>query len=59
MVVVEDPTEPIDWIDADGAYLLLKALRNDDSGTRRRAAEAFDRLSPQVEVQVLRVALQQ
>ncbi len=50
-------SDPVAWIDADGAYLLLKALRNDDSGTRRRAAEAFDRLAPDVEWQVLSVAL--
>ncbi|MBT4609535.1 MAG: BamA/TamA family outer membrane protein [Gemmatimonadetes bacterium] len=54
---IKQEPESIAWIDADGAYLLLKALRNDDSGTRRRAADAFDRLSPEVESQVLSVAL--
>ena len=57
MVVVEDPTEPINWIDADGAYLLLKALRSDDAIIRRRAAAVLGDVDPDNFRQLAELAL--
>ena len=45
-------------IRGDEAYLVVQALGSHDADVRRRAANAFDRLHPTVEEQVLRVALE-